>query len=1176
MRRIFLLLFFAGLFLPGYAQLWYEDFATGTTSGNATGDPGGTWSVITTPSGGAGSFRASGGRFEIDDTGSEGVWSTNTINIASAGYAVIEVSLTRLGLFLSAADYIRLYYSLDGGPDILFAERLGTVFSGSTVSGASAIVAANTVKITIRGMDNSLLGGLSFDNVTVTAAPIIYSRKSGTWTDKSSNGTWSLDSHTGDACSCVPLNTQVAIIGNGHTVTLPASQVNIGTPPTNNIAPGAVDVRATGTLQFNTNAVTLDIVKGLFRVRSGGVVNSSAAGITGEQIRFNADVGAANLQIEAGGDVSIEDFVIGPNATNSVYISGGGNLTVTDDILIGADNSTLYNSLTGTISVSDRIEFQTGVTDAGFVNNQPITAGTIYFDEDGDVFTNNATATVTTLASGSGDNDGSVINTAGATLNIGSIATAGATDILNAGTINQSGNFTSLVNTSQFINQSTGVWNWSLSPNTGFDTDINTALRCSTAGNLFNYNGSGDQSILNLNNNYYHLTASNSGNKSASTTLTVNGNLLISNAAALLPSGTVDIAGNVTIENSGVLAGSGAVNVGGNWSAVDAASYAEGTRTTTFDGANQVISNASGTEAFYILALTGSGTKSSGNVLDVNNNLTIGGSAQLNVDNDLYVAGNWTVNSSNGDPFVEGTYKVTLDGTGTQTIITNKASETFYDLDITGGGTKSNSSPINIARDLTIAGDATTSLSGTGNIDIKGNWTVTNALSTDPFVEGTRTVSFTGSNPQTLTTVLSAGETFYNLTINNTSLTIPQISFANPVTTANRLDLDRGVVNLNGHTFTLGRAATASTLDRTGGWMYNGAFKRFWPSGVRIYATGTTANYYGLFPLGHSDTNAYRPITIASTGNTTAAGSFTAQHIHVDGITEIKPSGYVESISPSIIIAVKHNARFLTSYTGVTGGGTYTITATMTGLLNGTASDIRLAINNGATVTHTGTHVAATSANNPTVGRSGVALANLNNEWRITSTNGTNTPLPVELVSFNARLNNDVVDLNWRTASELNNHFFTIERTADIERFEPIFKTDGAGTTNQPVDYAHTDTAPLYGRSYYRLKQTDFDGSSTYSKVVTVDYEGPRFASMHIYPNPLEGSLLEVVLKGLRDPTSVPVQVVDSHGMVVYAAEFDVQSAGVFQMQLKLVLKPGVYFVRSGKTFTLTQKLVVR
>jgi formylmethanofuran dehydrogenase subunit C len=111
-------------------------------------------------------------------------------------------------------------------------------------------------------------------------------------------------------------------------------------------------------------------------------------------------------------------------------------------------------------------------------------------------------------------------------------------------------------------------------------------------------------------------------------------------------------------------------------------------------------------------------------------------------------------------------------------------------------------------------------------------------------------------------------------------------------------------------------------------------------------------------------------------------------------------------------------------------------------------------------------------------------------------------PLPVELVSFSASWNAGVVELNWKTSSELNNDFFSIERSENGIEFDVINIVEGAGTTTESREYLYVDDAPLSGRSYYRLKQTDFDGSFTYSSVVSV--WNPRETDEWIvYPNPV-------------------------------------------------------------------------
>ncbi|MBN4072903.1 T9SS type A sorting domain-containing protein [Crocinitomix catalasitica] len=111
-------------------------------------------------------------------------------------------------------------------------------------------------------------------------------------------------------------------------------------------------------------------------------------------------------------------------------------------------------------------------------------------------------------------------------------------------------------------------------------------------------------------------------------------------------------------------------------------------------------------------------------------------------------------------------------------------------------------------------------------------------------------------------------------------------------------------------------------------------------------------------------------------------------------------------------------------------------------------------------------------------------------------------PLPIELVEFSARaLANYMVELSWKTASELNNDFFTIERSKYGQNWSVIGSKDGAGNSSVTLHYQFIDISPYAGTSYYRLRQTDFDGKYEYSKVVSVKLE-TDINSFQIYPNP--------------------------------------------------------------------------
>jgi hypothetical protein len=100
---------------------------------------------------------------------------------------------------------------------------------------------------------------------------------------------------------------------------------------------------------------------------------------------------------------------------------------------------------------------------------------------------------------------------------------------------------------------------------------------------------------------------------------------------------------------------------------------------------------------------------------------------------------------------------------------------------------------------------------------------------------------------------------------------------------------------------------------------------------------------------------------------------------------------------------------------------------------------------------------------------------------------GPGNILPITLISFTARaIDNEIVTTHWVTASEVNNDYFTVERSTDAQNWEQVGTVQGAGNSTTTLNYTFIDQAPLSGLSYYRLKQTDFDGTATYSHIEAV------------------------------------------------------------------------------------------
>jgi len=94
--------------------------------------------------------------------------------------------------------------------------------------------------------------------------------------------------------------------------------------------------------------------------------------------------------------------------------------------------------------------------------------------------------------------------------------------------------------------------------------------------------------------------------------------------------------------------------------------------------------------------------------------------------------------------------------------------------------------------------------------------------------------------------------------------------------------------------------------------------------------------------------------------------------------------------------------------------------------------------------------------------------------------------LPIELLDFTVTLDRGIVDINWSTASEANNDYFTIQRSQDAYTWENLKEIKGAGNSTSTLNYNIKDPKPYLGTSYYRLAQTDYDGTTEIFQPVSV------------------------------------------------------------------------------------------
>ncbi len=152
----------------------------------------------------------------------------------------------------------------------------------------------------------------------------------------------------------------------------------------------------------------------------------------------------------------------------------------------------------------------------------------------------------------------------------------------------------------------------------------------------------------------------------------------------------------------------------------------------------------------------------------------------------------------------------------------------------------------------------------------------------------------------------------------------------------------------------------------------------------------------------------------------------------------------------------------------------------------------------------------------------------------------TDSNLPVELLEFGAKQNGSKVDLNWTTATETNNHHFTIERSADALIFTELKRVNSKapnGNSLLKLEYKDQDANPLGGTSYYRLKQTDHNGKSETFNVVSVSFVNNKNITFSVIPNPNSGEF-KVDFTGIEHNHEIGITLFDLQGRKVYSGSF--------------------------------------
>lgn len=182
-----------------------------------------------------------------------------------------------------------------------------------------------------------------------------------------------------------------------------------------------------------------------------------------------------------------------------------------------------------------------------------------------------------------------------------------------------------------------------------------------------------------------------------------------------------------------------------------------------------------------------------------------------------------------------------------------------------------------------------------------------------------------------------------------------------------------------------------------------------------------------------------------------------------------------------------------------------------------------------------------------------------------------NITLPVELYGFSGKIEtNKTTHLTWNTASELNNDFFEIKRSYDAIEWETIGKVKGNGTTNVTSTYNFIDENPMFGTSYYLLKQVDFNKQFNNSPIVVVKMDTSliqKNENVYVYPNPAKNEVFIKIENKTIDMNEAQVYNPFGHNIINVSLDSNLQSVNISKYP------KGVYlFIIGNKLFKILKE----
>jgi len=436
---------------------------------------------------------------------------------------------------------------------------------------------------------------------------------------------------------------------------------------------------------------------------------------------------------------------------------------------------------------------------------------------------------------------------------------------------------------------------------------------------------------------------------------------------------------------------------------------------------------------------------------------------------------------------------------------------------------------------------------GPFNINITNNWLNSGAN----FYHLQNTVTFDGNSNQQVTT---RGDNYFNYVVNNTYNDGFSLTLNDDCEVENNATFQDGVIQTGSNKLVLMSSDASKLLAYSNAGYVKGTLRRFFANNTSTYA----------FPLGKGySTSTY---FLSDVINSNLVGVNYLDGKFIDGF----PTGYSQStfqalgkqLSGSGVITRDIKRLDQAGYTQLDPNqqptsGAYSLKMYAQNYTLGDWIDNHQCIMKRPTGSNSlnDFNMAGTINADDGLGRmvsqNYLLSNNLTSFSEFAAGLGNPVALPIQLLYFGVKRKNTHARLEWKTGTEQNNDYFSIERSKDGINFKQIGKVKGSGTSSHEKNYLFIDSFPLSGLSYYRLKQVDYDANFEYSPIKAINFDFAAQNDFIIYPNPLENNELEFIYSSDNEGTTL-MQIIEPIGRVIHSKKEIVnEGRNYFKINLK-------------------------